>query len=294
MIQVFSSVALAASLLLGAALCTPQAQSQQQAATVAAVPKQQQQQQQQQSTSSAPGTSTSTSAPASLATDRSTQRPAVAATLGLDGGEQAFDGRSSFGDDSLWRLPIRLVRDPLGRSASSGAAMEEPDEESELVGADELLGGQAPPALISASTSGSAAAAAYAPPPAHTAGDLKAAAGYHHATPHHYGGNHHQQHGYHGKYFQYASVPHPYAWEFGYRRGNPYHTIERHEHGKGPHFQTKVKWSDKYGGYGVHVWDYNHDDQHHNYHNDHHNDHYSEHHAGGAHKPAHYGYGGHR
>uniref|UniRef100_A0A6G1SPZ0 Uncharacterized protein n=1 Tax=Aceria tosichella TaxID=561515 RepID=A0A6G1SPZ0_9ACAR len=176
------------------------------------------------------------------------------------------------------------------------------------------------PAVISASTAASGAA---------SAADLKTAAGYHHATPHHYGGGHHDHHGgygaghygaghhdaghygaghhdaghygaghhdghhdHYGKYFQYASVPYPYAWDFGYKRGNPYHTIERYEHGKGPHFQTKVKWSDKHGGYGVHVWDYNHDD-------------HSKHHYGGgdydhhhhnkydAHGPTHYGSHGH-
>lgn len=79
-------------------------------------------------------------------------------------------------------------------------------------------------------------------------------------------------------------MPYPYAWDFGYRRGNPYHTIERYEHGKGPHFQTKVKWSDKHGGYGVHVWDYNHDD-----HSKHHYG--QEHHGHGydSHGPSHYG-----
>lgn len=79
-------------------------------------------------------------------------------------------------------------------------------------------------------------------------------------------------------------MPYPYAWDFGYRRGNPYHTIERYEHGKGPHFKTKVKWSDK-NGYGVHVWDYNHDD------------HHSHHYGGGHHEDSHHGpsshYGGH-
>lgn len=96
---------------------------------------------------------------------------------------------------------------------------------------------------------------------------------------------------------RYASVPYPYAWDFGYRRGNPYHTIERHEHGKGPHFQTKVKWSDKYGGYGVHVWDYNHDDHHSDHYGkgDHYGkeDHYGdEHHHGKHYEPHHGGYHG--
>lgn len=60
---------------------------------------------------------------------------------------------------------------------------------------------------------------------------------------------------------RYSSVPLPDEWEFGYRRGNSKHLIERRDHGKGSNSHTKVKWLDNYGsGYGNHVWDYNHGD----------------------------------
>jgi len=58
--------------------------------------------------------------------------------------------------------------------------------------------------------------------------------------------------------FRYQRVPEEGAWEFGYKRGNPYHFIERHEKGLLNQFKTKVKWGDKHGGYGEHYWDYNH------------------------------------
>lgn len=220
-----------------------------------------------------------------------------------------FDGKNPFSDDSLWQIPIHLVRDSsanenqarpsssssldgMAKSASEKMAHQEAsysdnddvdsnDDDSPILAASlpPQSASSSSPTIISAST------------------DLKTAAGYHYPTHgghhgfggHHggYGGGHHGGHGDHyGKYFQYASVPYPHAWEFGYRRGNPYHTIERYEHGKGPHFQTKVKWSDKHGGYGVHVWDYNHDDHHS------HHQHYDSHgpsHYGGHH--GHHGYG---
>ncbi|XP_076356860.1 uncharacterized protein LOC143250282 [Tachypleus tridentatus] len=61
-----------------------------------------------------------------------------------------------------------------------------------------------------------------------------------------------------GGYFQYARVPGYKEYEFGYRKGNPYHFQERSEQGKGHTFRTKVRWGDKKGGYGEHYWEYNH------------------------------------
>ncbi|KAI1287067.1 hypothetical protein HDE_10381 [Halotydeus destructor] len=92
-------------------------------------------------------------------------------------------------------------------------------------------------------------------------------------------GHHHGHHGGHHGYFQYARVPHKDAWEFGFRRGNHGHFKERHEHGKGHHFKTKVRWGDKHGGYGEHFWDYNHHPKHHEHHGHHHG---HKHHAAGA------------
>lgn len=64
-----------------------------------------------------------------------------------------------------------------------------------------------------------------------------------------------------GNNYQYASVPHYGKYEFGYKRGNPYHFQERHEVGNGHNFKTKVRWGDKYGGYGEQYYDYNHADK---------------------------------
>lgn len=65
-----------------------------------------------------------------------------------------------------------------------------------------------------------------------------------------------------GHYYQYAKVPKKKSWEFGYKRGNKKHWIERHEKGHKNKFKTKVKWYDKKGkGKGIHVWDYNHHDK---------------------------------
>ncbi|KAL1419230.1 hypothetical protein MTO96_005324 [Rhipicephalus appendiculatus] len=71
------------------------------------------------------------------------------------------------------------------------------------------------------------------------------------------GGGGHGGGGY-GGYFQYARVPGYNTYEFGYRKGNPYHFQERHETRHGPHFRTKQRWGDKHGGYGEHYWEYNH------------------------------------
>lgn len=82
-------------------------------------------------------------------------------------------------------------------------------------------------------------------------------------------------------YFQYANVPSDYEYEFGFNRGNPHHSVSRYEQSRGHTFHTKVyddktiffvvscfnvyflmqvKWNDDYGGYGEHIWDYNHGD----------------------------------
>lgn len=53
-------------------------------------------------------------------------------------------------------------------------------------------------------------------------------------------------------------MPAKKEYSFGYRKGNDYHYIERDEKGKDHTFKTRVKWADKKGGYGEHIWDYNH------------------------------------
>ena len=42
-------------------------------------------------------------------------------------------------------------------------------------------------------------------------------------------------------YFQYANVPSPYEYEFGYNRGNPAHFTSRYEQAKEGRFRTKVR-----------------------------------------------------
>ncbi|KAG7155135.1 RNA-binding protein FUS-like [Homarus americanus] len=59
-------------------------------------------------------------------------------------------------------------------------------------------------------------------------------------------------------YFQYVNVPAHKEYEFGWNRGNPHHYISRFEQAKDHRFRTRVKWSDTYGGYGEHYWEYNH------------------------------------
>ncbi|KAG7161317.1 uncharacterized protein LOC121875202 [Homarus americanus] len=88
-----------------------------------------------------------------------------------------------------------------------------------------------------------------------------------------------------GKYFMYAHQPSKKEYEFGYKRGNGYHNIERYEKA-GPHhnFKTKVRWEDAKGGHGEHYWDYNHAPK---YHDDHHGDD----HGGYGHGDDHGGYG---
>ena len=139
-----------------------------------------------------------------------------------------FDGKNPFADDSLWQIPIHLVRDSsasadMGPSSGAGrlsssflstddnmaksatTEMSSADEHDDAMadngneyGDDEgAMGGlhkaDSAPTVISAST----------------AADLKTAAGYHHATPHqgYEPGHHHYGHGaahndHYGKYFQ--------------------------------------------------------------------------------------------
>ncbi|CAL8142513.1 unnamed protein product [Orchesella dallaii] len=95
--------------------------------------------------------------------------------------------------------------------------------------------------------------------------DHQSAGTHHHHGHHGFVGEHHGMgHGHHhhhgdGKYFQYAHNPGYDEYEYGYRRGNDYHFQERYEkYGPYWNFKTKVKWGDKYAGYGEHYWDYNH------------------------------------
>ncbi len=43
-------------------------------------------------------------------------------------------------------------------------------------------------------------------------------------------------------YFQYANVPSPHEYEFGYHRGNPAHYTSRYEQAKDGRFRTKVSF----------------------------------------------------
>lgn len=291
------------TLAIGVALCAPQ---QQPSAVSTLTPKSSQ--------SSSPTKTTSSSGVNSASNQASSSSNLLSSAASTSSGSPSlvnlkpvssnndeldtFDGKNPFSDDSLWQIPIHLVRDSsanennakpsslegMAKSASEKMAHQEASySDNDDVDSDDdspILAASLPPQSASSSS----------PTIISASTDLKTAAGYHYPTHGGYGGGHHGGHGGHyGKYFQYASVPYPHAWEFGYRRGNPYHTIERYEHGKGPHFQTKVKWSDKHGGYGVHVWDYNHDD-HHSHH--HHYDSHGPSHYGGHHgHHGHHGYG---
>ncbi|XP_040575523.1 uncharacterized protein [Lepeophtheirus salmonis] len=60
-------------------------------------------------------------------------------------------------------------------------------------------------------------------------------------------------------YFQYINVPKEKVFEWGYRRGDdPNHFREEYLSQNHHSFKAKVKWGDKYGGYGEHFYDYNH------------------------------------
>ncbi|CAB3371671.1 Hypothetical predicted protein [Cloeon dipterum] len=63
---------------------------------------------------------------------------------------------------------------------------------------------------------------------------------------------------------RYAHHPEHDLYEMGYHRGNHHHFRERHEKAAphAGHFKTKVRWGDKKGGHGEHLWDYNHDGHH--------------------------------
>lgn len=126
-----------------------------------------------------------------------------------------FDGKNPFADDSLWQIPVHLVRDlsdsdagssseSMARSASkseplsssSTANLDESDDDLSDEGA--LRGDSVQPAWSSSSPSVISAST--------TGGDLKTAAGYHHGSYHGHGHGHgHAGHGgdhYGGKYFQ--------------------------------------------------------------------------------------------
>lgn len=118
-----------------------------------------------------------------------------------------FDGKNPFADDSLWQIPVHLVRDltdndqdshinnnrdNMAKSETRSAPLDENDDDDmDMVDnpAPSTLQANVPqsssssPTVISAST------------------DLKTSAGYNHYNNHHYGGHYEPSH-YHGKYFQ--------------------------------------------------------------------------------------------
>ncbi|XP_077487305.1 uncharacterized protein LOC144098491 [Amblyomma americanum] len=61
-------------------------------------------------------------------------------------------------------------------------------------------------------------------------------------------------------FFSFAEVPAPGHHRFGYRKGNDQHFTGRLELADGPHVKAVVVWADRKGGYGKHIWDYNHKD----------------------------------
>ncbi|CAN8018654.1 unnamed protein product [Ixodes persulcatus] len=65
-----------------------------------------------------------------------------------------------------------------------------------------------------------------------------------------------------GPFFSFAEVPAYGEHRFGYRKGNTDHFVGRMETAKGAHVETVVVWGDKKGGYGKHIWEYNHKDSH--------------------------------
>lgn len=118
-----------------------------------------------------------------------------------------FDGKNPFADDSLWQIPVHLVRDlsdnqnqeshsdkrdSMAKSETRSAALDENDDDemdsldnpSSPSQANVPQSSSSAPTVISAST------------------DLKTSAGYNHYNNHHYGGHHYQPKHYHGKYFQ--------------------------------------------------------------------------------------------
>ena len=136
-----------------------------------------------------------------------------------------FDGRNPFTDDSLWQIPVHLVRDLSASDGSSSSQdlMAKSASEMSLADGDDVLSanendgpisslapgaGGGSPATVTLSQSSSSS-----PTIISASTDLKTAAGYHHPTHgyhgqghHGYGGGHHDSGHYggdhYGKYFQ--------------------------------------------------------------------------------------------
>lgn len=108
----------------------------------------------------------------------------------------AFDGKNPFADDSLWQIPVHLVRDlssssnedALSKSASetNSAADSSGSDDGDIESLDEP---EAP-----ASSGGYTQSSSSAPTIISASTDLKTAAGYHYPSSH---GGHHGYHGSH-------------------------------------------------------------------------------------------------
>lgn len=149
-----------------------------------------------------------------------------------------FDGKDPFGDESLWQLPLQLVRDLAGSGApagvsndnnnnnyndnelrashslsspkhSSGSSLDLADEDDERFSDEIPSTGTGQYANIQPEVGVSAADASI---PAASSGDLKTAAGYHYPHAEHagYHGDHHG--GHYGAHHHAASGPHGYHY----------------------------------------------------------------------------------
>lgn len=205
-------LALVSTLAISVALSAPAAQQQQQPAQpVASSP--------QAKPAASPASSKAQPGALQSAASVSSGAPSLVSLKALD--LDTFDGKNPFADDSLWQIPVHLVRDlsaaetpgaqKLASAASSASSVasaeaasldEDNDDEQPALSTGRLqLSSSSAPTVISAST------------------DLKTAAGYHYPTHghahshygghhepahhggHHYGGSHGADHHY-GKYFQ--------------------------------------------------------------------------------------------
>jgi len=119
----------------------------------------------------------------------------------------AFDGKNPFADDSLWQIPVHLVRDQsavergsesMAKSASeTSAASDDDDDDEGMAGKAEAnlpQSSASSPTIISAST------------------DLKAAAGYHYPSHGHHGYGHGSDASHHGAH--YGGADHHYGKYF--------------------------------------------------------------------------------
>lgn len=117
----------------------------------------------------------------------------------------AFDGKNPFADDSLWQIPINLVRDLSSNRDEKDDIMAKQSSNSELFSADENEAADddgdqvAPPASKGALPS--------SPTVISASTDLKTAAGYHYPSSHEhhgygsgYGGGHEALGGHHAGY----------------------------------------------------------------------------------------------